>query len=170
MQDVPMQTSMQAAFAPWSMVEKWLRKAHEVSLPISISGLYGLDEVRKVVRDRQQVRDIVTAFHDKEMALKMDLPMEQRSENNRDRIGFIWNPEFKGEPYRPTARMVTRNAQKPSKAQTHVHVPHKPTTHTKIHADVAMLKETPKAVELIFQGVTLTISRSENGNARIVIE
>lgn len=160
-----MQTSMQAAFAPWSMVEKWLRKANEVSLPISISGLYGLDEVRKVVRDRQQVRDIVTAFFDKKMALKRDLPMEQRSESNRDRIGYLWNPEFKGEPYRPSARMVTRHAQKPSKTQTHV-----PASHTKIHADVALLKETPKAVELIFQGVTLTISRSDSGNARIVIE
>lgn len=165
MQDVPMQTSMQAAFAPWSIVEKWLKKAKEVDLPISISGLFGLDEVKKVVRDKQQVRDIVTAFFDKKMALKRDLTMEQRSESKMDRIGYIWNPDFKGEPYRPSAKVIAKNAQQPSKGSTH-----RP-DHTKVYPDVALLRETPKAVELVFQGVTLTISRSDKtGNTRIVIE
>jgi hypothetical protein len=170
MQDAHIQTSMQAAFAPWSMVEKWLRKAHEVDLPISISGLFGLDEVKKVVRDRQHVRDIVTAFFDKDMALKKDLAPEQRSDDNRDRIGYYWNPEFKGTPYRPSAKVIARNSQRPSKPTPHP-FPHHPPSQTVIHADKALLRETPKAVELVFQGVTLIISRSEKtGNTRIIIE
>lgn len=158
---MPLQTSMEAAFAPWAIVEKWLRKAKEHDLPISINGLMGMEEVSKIVNGPQQVRDIISTFHAKKMVTKHELTEEQRTGDKRDRIGYMWNREFKGEAYRP--------AVKPNKK------PSKPTT-TKPSVSVAHSPEkakqaAPKAVELVFQGVTLVVSRNpENGNTRIVIE
>jgi hypothetical protein len=166
----PMQTSMQAAFASWATIEHWLKKANELELPISINGLWGLDEVKKVVRDQQQVRDTVTAYVNKGMALKEDLPPEMRTGDKRDRIGFRWNPKYQGEPYRPSARVVAaqnKRAGKPTttRASTPKSLP------VNIRSDRAVLTESPKAVELMFQGMVLTVSRNpDNGNMRLVID
>jgi hypothetical protein len=165
-----MQTSMQAAFAPWAVIETWLKKANELKLPISINGLWGLDEVKAVVRDQQQVRDTVMAYVNKNMALKEDLPMEMRTGDKRDRVGFRWNPNFQGEAYRPSARVIATQAKKSSKATTTSHaVP--AVVPVSIRSDKAVLTESPKAVELVFQGMMLTVSRNpENGNMRLMID
>jgi hypothetical protein len=164
----PMQSSMQAAFAPWAMIEQWLKKANELDLPISINGLWGLDEVKKVVRDQQQVRDIVTAFISKGMATKHDLPLEMRTGDKRDRIGFKWNPSFEGEPYRPSARVIASRNQRPGKVTKHSTPKPVPVS---IRSDKAVLTESPKAVELEFQGMRLTFGRNpENGNLSINID
>lgn len=158
---VPLQTSMEAAFAPWAMVEKWLRKAREHELPISINGLMGMEEVRKVVNGPQQARDIISTFLNKKMVTKHELTEEQRTGDKRDRIGYMWNREFKGEAYRPSVKPN----KKPSKPTTT-----KPSTDAP-KASEKTAKTPPKAVELVFQGVTLVVSRNpENGNTRIVIE
>lgn len=156
------QTSMEAAFAPWAAVEKWLRKAVEHDLPISINGLMGIEDVKDTVRDHQQIRDIINTFLTKRMITKHELSEEQRTGDKRDRIGYKWNPEFKGEPYRPSNRVLQTKAKKPSATTTI-----KPTPPTPVKA----VHEAPKAVELVFQGVTIVVSRNEaTGNTRLVIE
>jgi hypothetical protein len=163
-----MQSPMQAAFASWNVVEKWLKEALSHKLPISINGLYGLDEVKKVCRDSQQIRDIVKTFITKGMATQHDLPTEMRTGNKRDRIGFMWNPEYKGESYRPSARVITQRERRASKV-TKSAAP-KGLTQV-IRSDKAVLTELPKAVELVFQGMMITVSRNpENGSMRLVID
>jgi hypothetical protein len=166
----PMQTSMQAAFAPWAVIETWLKKANELNLPISINGLWGLDEVKAVVRDQQQVRDTVMAYVNKDMALKEDLPMEMRTGDKRDRVGFRWNPDFKGEPYRPSARVIASQQKRAGKGTTTKNTTPK-VVPVSIRSDKAVLTESPKAVELIFQGMLLIVSRNpDNGNMRLMID
>lgn len=165
---VPLQSPMQAAFAPWHAVEQWLKQATHHKLPISINGLWGLEEIRKACRDRQQVRDIISTFINKGMATRHDLPAEMRTGDGRDRVGYMWNAEFKGESYRPSARVVAKTAKKPGKV-TRSKVPAGLTQ--VIRSDKAVLKELPKAVELTFQGMMVTISRNpENGNMRLMID
>jgi hypothetical protein len=165
-----MQSPMQAAFAPWNVIEKWLKEAKGHALPISINGLFGLDEVKKVVRDQQQVRDIVKTFLTKGMATQHDLPAEMRTGNKRDRVGYMWNPEYKGESYRPSARVVANQGKKASKGTTTRHSAPKGLTQV-IRSDKAVLTELPKAVELTFQGMMITVSRNpENGNMRLQID
>jgi hypothetical protein len=151
---------MEAAFAPWAVVEKMLRKAKDHDLPISINGLLKLEEISSIINGPQQLRDIITTFQNKNMVTKHELTDEQRAGNTKDRIGYMWNRDFKGEPYRPTVRPN----KKPSKAT--VTVPEKV-----INKPAKLTPEHPKAVELVFQGVTLTISRNpDTGNTRLVIE
>jgi hypothetical protein len=156
------QTSMEAAFAPWAAVEKWLRKAVEHDLPISINGLMGIEDVKDTVRDPQQIRDIINTFLAKKMVTKHELSEEQRTGDKRDRIGYKWNADFRGEPYRPSNRVLQTKAKKPSATVTTKPTPPQP---------AKARQEAPKAVELVFQGVTITISRNETtGNTRLVLE
>lgn len=163
-----MQTPMQAAFAPWHVIEKWLKEAVRHKLPISINGLWTLEEVQKMCRSQQQVRDIISTYINKGMAVRHDLPPEMRTGDKRDRVGYMWNTEYKGEPYRPSARVVAAKTKKPG-----------PVSKNKVSAgmsqiirsDKAVLTESPKAVELMFQGMMLTVSRNpENGNMRLQID
>lgn len=181
------QTAIQAAFAPYHVIERRLRRALEENHPIGIGGLYALPDIAKVARDKQHVRDIVAAYTNKKMVIKREIPDAPK---NGDRVAFMWNPEYTGEGYRPSLKNIKRS-KKPSKpviitgdmTETKSVVSKRPKKYkTKAipnFKDIPEFNQSFGGIELEFQGTKITISSGANititkneqtGNIKLIIE
>jgi hypothetical protein len=91
------QTAMQQAMALWNVMETKLRQALAASAPMSVQALYKTPDIHRVARSQQQVRDAIVSFGKRHAVIKKEIPEDKRDgDNSASRIGYIWNPDFKG--------------------------------------------------------------------------
>jgi hypothetical protein len=156
------QSKLQQAFLPYNLIETRLKRATEENHVLSVGGLWSIPDIQKAVRDKQQVRDIVDTFHRINMLIKKNLTEDQRDKAHpMERVGFMWNKDFKGESYRPSRNILLRK--------------NSPVTITKVsredlpHPVVEDKKQGIREFEFVFDGLTVIMSKSGN-RTRIVIE